>query len=115
MVTPLQTLLFPPLLFQWEGQGELVHFQAVLKYTALITQTTSYHSARSGKRSLTSSTFTLCTQQAHPFPPSPSSETRCGVPVRPQTLSSSVLSCNLTGEPLGLLSPSSKPPSRACV
>ena len=59
LVPPLQTLLHPPLLFRWEGQGELVQSQAVLKYTALITQTTSYDSARSGKRSPTSSTFTL--------------------------------------------------------
>ena len=44
-VPPLQTLLHPPLLFRWEGQGELVQSQAVLKYTALITQTTSYDSA----------------------------------------------------------------------
>ena len=57
----------------------------------------------------------VCTQQEHPFPPSPSRETRCGVPVRPQKLSSSVFSCTLTGEPLGLLCPSSTPPSRACV
>ena len=45
----LQMLLHPPLLFRWEGQGELVQSQAVLKCTALITQRTSYDSARSGK------------------------------------------------------------------
>ena len=42
LVPPLQTLLHPPLLFRWEAQGELVQSQAVLKYTALITQTTTY-------------------------------------------------------------------------
>ena len=46
LVPPLQTLLHPPLLFRWEGQGELVQSQGVLKYTVLITQTTSYDSAR---------------------------------------------------------------------
>ena len=92
LVPQLQTLLHPPLFFRWEGQGELVQSQAVLKYTELITQTASYDSARSGKRSPTSSTFTPCTPEVHPFPPSPSRETRCGVPVRPQTLSSSVFS-----------------------
>ena len=38
LVPPLQTLLHPPFLFKWEGQGELVQSQAVLKYTALITK-----------------------------------------------------------------------------
>ena len=42
LVPPLQTLLHLLLLLKWEGQGELVQSQAVLKYTALITQTTSY-------------------------------------------------------------------------
>ena len=51
----------------------------------------------------------------HFFPPGPSRETGCGVPARPQTLSSSVLSCNLTGERLGLVTSPSTPPSRACV
>ena len=54
LVSLLQKLLHPPLFFRWEGQGEVVQSQAVLKYTALITQTTSCGSARSGKRSLTS-------------------------------------------------------------
>ena len=79
-----------PSLYSWEGQGELVQSQAVLNYAALITQTTNCDSARSGERSPTSSTSTLCTQPEHSFPLSPSRETRCGVPVRPQTLSSSV-------------------------
>ena len=38
LVPPLQTLLHPPLFFRWEGQGELVQSQAVLKYAALITK-----------------------------------------------------------------------------
>ena len=37
LVPLLQTLLHPPLFFRWEGQGELVQSQAVLKYAALIT------------------------------------------------------------------------------
>ena len=40
--------------------------------------------------SSTPSTSALCTQQEHPFPPSPSRETCCDVPVRPQLLSSAV-------------------------
>ena len=101
------------LLYRWDGQDELVQFQAVLNYAALITQTTNCDSARSGERSPTSSTFTLCTPKEHSFPPSPSRETRCGVPFRPQTLGSSVFSCNLTGEPVGLVTSSSTPPSRS--
>ena len=38
LVPPLQTPLHPPFLFRWEGQGELLQSQAVLKYMALITQ-----------------------------------------------------------------------------
>ena len=38
LVPPLQTLLHPPLFFSWEGQGELVQSQAVLKYAALMTR-----------------------------------------------------------------------------
>ena len=52
-------------------------------------------SARSGEGSSTSSTSALWTQQEHPFPPSPSRETCCDVPVRPQLLSSAVFSCLL--------------------
>ena len=221
MVPQSQTALHLPLFYRWEGQGELVQSQAVLNYAALITQTTNCDSARSGERSPTSSTSTLCTQPEHhpslvggrwpllriadpapeeparqehrpwflrstdpgaapqehrpwccssgaptlyhlqgrrfsgaavvllsilllrsqghcssrarsvapqelgskvgiashhpSFPLSPSRETRCGVPVRPQTLSSSSVSCRLTGEPLGLVTSSSTPPSRACV
>ena len=37
LVPPLQMLLHPPLFSRWEGQGELVQPQAVLKYAALIT------------------------------------------------------------------------------
>ena len=37
LVPPLLMLFHPPLLFRWEGQGELVQSQAVLKYAALIT------------------------------------------------------------------------------
>ena len=37
LVPPLQTLLHPPLFSRWEGHGELVQSQAVLKYAALIT------------------------------------------------------------------------------
>ena len=89
--------------------------QAVLNYAALITQTTNYGSARSGKRSPTSSTFTLCTPKEHSFPPSPSRETRCGVPVRPQMLSSSVFSCDLTDEPPGLVTSPSTPPREGFI
>ena len=39
---------------------------------ALITQTIDCTSARSGEGSSTPSTFTLCTQQEHLLPPSPS-------------------------------------------
>ena len=45
--------------------------------------------------SLTPLTSALCTQQEHPFPPSPSRETCCDVPVRPKLLSSAVFSCLL--------------------
>ena len=64
-----------------------------------------------------SDSINICAVHAneHSFPPSPSKETRFGVPVRPQTLSSSVFSCNLTVEPLGLVTSPSTPPSRACV
>ena len=87
----------PPFFYRWEGQGELVQSQAVLNYAALITQTTNCDSARSGKRSPTSSIFMLCPPKEHSFPRAPSSQTRCGVPVRPQMLNSSLFSCNLTG------------------
>ena len=93
----------PPLLYGREGQSELVQSPAVLKNMALITQTTNCDSATSGKCSPTSSPFTLCTPKEHSFPPSPSREMPCGVPVRPQMLSSSVFSCNVTGERLGLV------------
>ena len=52
-------------------------------------------SARSGEGGSTSSTSALCTQEEHHFPPSPSKETCCDVPVRPQLLSSAVFSCLL--------------------
>ena len=35
LVPPLQMLLHPPLFSRWEGQGELVQSQAVLKYALL--------------------------------------------------------------------------------
>ena len=95
LVPQPQTPLHWPLLYRWAGRVIGAVPLAVLKHTALITQTSSYDSARSGKRSPTSSAFTLCTQQEHPFPPSPSRETRCAVPVRPQLLSSAVFSCLL--------------------
>ena len=37
----------------------------------------------------------------HSLPPSPDRETRSGVPVRPQPLSSAVFSCFLTGGSIG--------------
>ena len=64
-----------PLLYRWAGQGELVQFHAVLKHAALITQSTNCRSARSGEGSPTSSTYTLCTQTEHSFPPSRDTET----------------------------------------
>ena len=90
-----------PLLYRWEGQGELVQLQfpsATFEFfpklkRALITQSTKCPSARSGEGSPTYSKTTLCTQPEHSFPLSPNRETRCGVPVRPQSLSSAVFSC----------------------
>jgi hypothetical protein len=41
--------------------------------------------------------LTLCTRTEHSFPPSPSRETCCDVPVRPRQLSSAVFSCILEG------------------
>ena len=61
----------------------------------LITQSIDCASARSGVGSSTLLTSALCTQQEHPFPPSPSRETCCDVPVGPQLLSSAVFSCLL--------------------
>ena len=80
------------MLYRWEGKVELVQLAADLNYAALITQTTNCDSARSGERSPTSSTSTLCTHPEHSFPPSPNRETRCVVPVTPQSLSSAVFS-----------------------
>ena len=82
---------------------------------ALITQSTNCTSARSGEGSPTSSTYTLCTQTEHPFPPIPDKETRSGVPIRPQSLSSALFSCPFTGGPLGPETPSSPAPGSACV
>ena len=85
-----------PLLYRWEGQGELVQsLKAVLKYTALITQSIDCASARSCEGSSTPSTSALCTPPVRPSPPSPSRETCCDVHVRPQLLSSAVFSCLL--------------------
>ena len=67
----------------------------MLKYTALITQSIDCASARSGEGSSTPSTSALCTPPVCPSSPSPSRETCCGVPVRPQLLSSAVFSCLL--------------------
>ena len=62
---------------------------------ALITQSIDCASARSGEGSSTPSTSALCTPPVRPYPPSPSSETCLGFPVRPQLLSSAVFSCLL--------------------
>ena len=67
----------------------------MLKYTALITKTIDCASARSGEGSSTQSTSALCTPPVRPSPQSGSRETCCGVPVRPQLLSSAVFSCLL--------------------
>ena len=67
----------------------------MLKYTALITQSIDCASARSGEGSLTTWTSSLCTPPVRPSPPSPSRETCCDVPVRPQLLCSPVFSCLL--------------------
>ena len=72
-------------------------FFCLSKTGALITQSIDCASARSGVGSSTSSTSALCTQQEHPFPPSPSRETCYDVPVRPQLLSSAVFSGLLHG------------------
>ena len=85
-----------PLLYRWERYRVIGAVpSAVLKYTALITQSNDCASARSGEGSSTPSTSALCTEQEHPFPPSASRETCCDVPVRPQLLSSAVFSCLL--------------------
>ena len=77
-----------------------------------MTQTNNSASACGRAVSPTPSTYALCTLQEHSFPPSPSRETSCGVPVRPQMLSSSVFPCHFTGEPLKLVTSPSAPPSR---
>ena len=59
---------------------------------ALITQSTNCASAVSGEDNPTSSSYTLCTQTEHSFPPSPERETCGDVPVRPQSLSSALIS-----------------------
>ena len=56
--------------------------------------------------------YTLCTR--HSFPRSPVRETREGIPDRPQLPSGAVFSCNLTGEPIGLKTSLSWPPSSVC-
>ena len=89
-------------------------FLPKLKRT-LITQSTNCTSARSGGDSPTSSTYTLCTQTEHSFRPSPDRETRSGVSVRPQSLSSAVFSCPFTGGSLGPETRSSTTPSSVCV
>ena len=49
------------------------------------------------------------------LPPSkPDRETRSGVPVGPQPLSSAVFSCFLTGGSVGPLTPSTATPSSVC-
>ena len=53
--------------------------------------------------------YTLCTR--HSFPPSPVREKREGVPGRRELPSGAVLSCNLTGGPIGLKTSLSWPPS----
>ena len=68
-----------------------------------MTQSTNHTSAVSGEDSGTSSSYTLCTQTEHSFPPSPDKETCCDVPVRPKSLSSAVFSPNLTGGPVELV------------
>ena len=78
-----------PLLYSRAGKGELVQFPAALNHAAQI-KTKNCTSAVSGEDSPTTSSYTLCTQTEHSFPPSPDSETRSGVPIRPQSLSSAV-------------------------
>ena len=113
----------PPLHFRCEDQGDwcsssclrrLSIFLPMLK-RALITQSINCTSARNGEDSPTISSYTLCTQTEHSFPPSPDRETRSGVPVRPQSLSSAVFSCTFTGGPLGPWTCSSTTPSSVCV
>ena len=82
------------------GLRRLWIFMPTLK-AALITQSTNCTSATSGEGSPTSSTYTLCTQTEHSFPPSPDKEMRSGLPVRRQSLSRAVFSCPFTGGPLG--------------
>ena len=74
---------------------------AVLKHAVLITTQRSCASAWSGKGSPTCSTYTLCTQKEHSFPPSPDREMHSGITVRPQSFSSAVFSCYFTGGSLG--------------
>ena len=103
-----------PLLYSWAGEGELVQFPAALKHAAQIT-TKNCTSAVNGEGSFTCSSYMLCAQTEQSFPPSPDRETRSGVPVRPQSLSSAVFSCPFTGGPLGPETGSSTPPSSVCV
>ena len=77
-----------------------LNFSAQLK-RALLTQSINCNSARSGECSPTPSTYTLCTQTEHFFPPSPDRETRSGALVRPHLLSSAVFSCPFTGGSVG--------------
>ena len=105
----------PPLLYRSAGKGQLVQFLAVPNHAAQITTSTNCTSATSGEDSPTTSSYTLCTQKEHSFPPSPDRETRSSVPVRPQSLSGAVFSCPFTGGPLGPESRSSPTPSSVCV
>ena len=56
--------------------------------------------------------YTLCTR--HSFAPSPVREKREGVPGRPQLASGAVFPCNLTGEPIGLVTCLPWPSSSVC-
>ena len=50
----------------------------------------------------------------HSLPPIPDRETRSGIPVRPQPLSSAVFSCFLTGGSVGPETSLPSTPSRVC-
>ena len=63
-----------------------------------------------------SDSIDICAVHAkeHSLPPSPSRETRSGVPVRPQPLRSAVFSCLLTGGSVGPVTSLSSTPSSVC-
>ena len=101
LVPPPQTPLHLPLLYRWERFRVIgARSRCLWRLPIFLPQpnggadhkSMDCASARNGEGSSTSSTSALCTQQEHPFPPSPSREMCCDVPVRPQLLSSDVFS-----------------------